>query len=221
MIAAASFVGGTSADAATCALPVRYSATSDTTYLTAPGPVDTLTEIKAACPAAPLVQSSPGVWELNSDLVVQGGADAEPLGRCEGAAAAEPAQRPHQGRLRADRPVRDDQHERRDGDVVERDAGRTPISPCPAEAPAGARSSGRCRSWRAAPPASRRMDIVNSDLGFLGYNARRVLRRLLQGARLRGDHPGDLRRPRRARQSDRQHVPRQLHRHLHLGRQGA
>jgi hypothetical protein len=75
MIAAASFVAGTTADAATCALPVRYSATSDTTYLTAPGPVDTLTEIKAACPAAPLVQSSPGVWALNSDLVVQGGAE--------------------------------------------------------------------------------------------------------------------------------------------------
>ena len=74
VIAAASFVGGTSADAATCALPVRYSATSDTIYLTTPGPVDTLTEIKAACPAAPLVQPSPGVWELNSDLVIQGGA---------------------------------------------------------------------------------------------------------------------------------------------------
>jgi mannuronan 5-epimerase len=74
MIAAASFVIATPADAATCALPVRYSATSDTTYLTTPGPVDTLTEIKAACPAAPLVQPSPGVWELNSDLVIQGGA---------------------------------------------------------------------------------------------------------------------------------------------------
>jgi mannuronan 5-epimerase len=73
-IAAASFVTGTPADAATCALPVRYSATSDTIYLTAPGTVDTLTEIKAACPAAPLVQPSPGVWELNADLVVQGGA---------------------------------------------------------------------------------------------------------------------------------------------------
>jgi poly(beta-D-mannuronate) C5 epimerase len=72
-VAAASFVTGTTADAATCALPVRYSATSDTIYLT-PGTVDTLTEIKAACPAAPLVQSSPGVWDLNSDLVIQGGA---------------------------------------------------------------------------------------------------------------------------------------------------
>ena len=36
--------------------------------------IDTLTEIKAACPGAPLVQPGPGVWELNSDLVVQGGA---------------------------------------------------------------------------------------------------------------------------------------------------
>jgi hypothetical protein len=62
MIAAVSLVSGPPADAATCALPVRYSATSDTTYLTTPGPVDTLTEIKAACPAAPLVQPSPGVW---------------------------------------------------------------------------------------------------------------------------------------------------------------
>jgi mannuronan 5-epimerase len=73
-IAAASIVIGTPADAATCALPVRYSATSDTIYLTAPGTIDTLTEIKAACPAAPLVQPGPGVWEVNADLVVQGGA---------------------------------------------------------------------------------------------------------------------------------------------------
>lgn len=64
---------GSSAGAATCAAPVRYSSTSDTIYL-APGSVDTLAGIKAACPSAPLVQSSPGVWELNSDLVVQGGA---------------------------------------------------------------------------------------------------------------------------------------------------
>jgi poly(beta-D-mannuronate) C5 epimerase len=74
VVAAASFVIGAPADAATCALPVRYSTTSDTIYLTTPSSVDTLTEIKAACPGAPLVQPSPGVWELNSDLVVQGGA---------------------------------------------------------------------------------------------------------------------------------------------------
>ena len=59
LAAAALLVGATPADAATCALPVRYSATSDTTYLTRRARCDTLTAIKAACPAAPLVQSQP------------------------------------------------------------------------------------------------------------------------------------------------------------------
>ena len=62
------------ADAATCGGAVRYSSASDTIYLTAPGPVDTLAEIKAACPSAPLAQVSPGIWELDSDLVIQNGA---------------------------------------------------------------------------------------------------------------------------------------------------
>jgi poly(beta-D-mannuronate) C5 epimerase len=71
---AALLAGAAPAAAATCASPVRYSATSDTIYLSAPGPVYTLTEIKAACPSAPLVQTAPGVWELNADLVLQNGA---------------------------------------------------------------------------------------------------------------------------------------------------
>nr|MBA3907761.1 right-handed parallel beta-helix repeat-containing protein [Pseudonocardiales bacterium] len=62
------------ADAATCSSPVRYSSSSDTIYLTAPGPVDTLAEIKAACASAPLVQVGTGIWELNADLVLQNGA---------------------------------------------------------------------------------------------------------------------------------------------------
>jgi parallel beta-helix repeat protein len=69
----ASLVGATPAAAATCSSPVRYAASSDTIYLGS-GSVDTLTEIKAACPAAPLVLVKPGVWELNADLVLQGGA---------------------------------------------------------------------------------------------------------------------------------------------------
>ena len=155
MIAAASFVTGPSADAATCALPVRYSATSDTIYLTAPGTVDTLTEIKAACPAAPLVQPSPGVWELNSDLVVQGGARLNLSGDVK-----ELRLQSLPSGLTKDVSALIAQYGTiditgREGDVVERHAGRTPISPCPAGAPAGARSSGRCRSWRAAPPVSR------------------------------------------------------------------
>ncbi len=72
--AAALVVVAAPAEAATCSDPVRYSSASDTIYLTAPGAVDTLAEIKAACPSAPLAQVSPGIWELNADLVVQNGA---------------------------------------------------------------------------------------------------------------------------------------------------
>ncbi len=67
-------LGASPAEAAACNAPVRYSATSDTIYLTAGTAVDTLTEVKAACSSAPLVQVSPGVWELNADLVLQTGA---------------------------------------------------------------------------------------------------------------------------------------------------
>lgn len=70
----AALVGVAPAQAVTCGAPVRYSATSDTIYLTAGTAVDTLTEIKAACPGAPLVQVGAGIWELNADLVLQGGA---------------------------------------------------------------------------------------------------------------------------------------------------
>jgi poly(beta-D-mannuronate) C5 epimerase len=60
------------AAAATCNAPVRYSATSDTIYLTSG--TSTLSAIKAACPSAPLTQVTPKVWQLDADLVVQSGA---------------------------------------------------------------------------------------------------------------------------------------------------
>src|SRR5688500_7184120 len=73
LVLAASFLVGSTASAATCAAPVRFSSTSDTIYLS-PGSVATLAALKAACPSAPLVQSSPGVWDLNASLVLEGGA---------------------------------------------------------------------------------------------------------------------------------------------------
>jgi poly(beta-D-mannuronate) C5 epimerase len=73
LAAGALLAGATPAAAATCNAPVRYATTSDTIYLT-PGTVDTLTEIKAACPSAPLTQVAPKVWQLDADLVLQNGA---------------------------------------------------------------------------------------------------------------------------------------------------
>jgi len=170
MIAAASFVAGPPADAATCALPVRYSATSDTTYLTAPGPVDTLTEIKAACPAAPLVQSSPGVWELNSDLVVQGGAELNLSGDVKqlrlqslpsGLTKDVSALIAQYGTINMN------------GVTVTSWNGTGPDTDLTVPS-GGTRGRAFVRAvsfMEGSTPRESRMDIVNSDLGFLGYNA--------------------------------------------------
>ena len=74
LTAAALVAGATPAAAATCNAPVRYSSTSDAIYLTSGTTVDTLSEIKAACPSAPLTQVAPKVWQLDADLILQNGA---------------------------------------------------------------------------------------------------------------------------------------------------
>lgn len=74
LTAAALVAAAGPASAGTCNAPVRYSASSDTIYLTPGTTVDTLSEIKTACPSAPLTQVSPKVWQLDADLVLQNGA---------------------------------------------------------------------------------------------------------------------------------------------------
>ncbi len=68
-------LGAPSAQAVACASPVKYSPTSNTLYLLLPQ-VYTLSSIKAACAAAPLVQVDPSTktWELSADLILQNGA---------------------------------------------------------------------------------------------------------------------------------------------------
>ncbi len=170
MIAAASLASSSSADAATCALPVRYSATSDTIYLTAPGPVDTLSEIKAACPAAPLVQPSPGVWELNSDLVIQGGARLNLSGDVK-----ELRLQSLPSGLTKDVSALIAQYGTIDirGVKVTSWNGTGPDTDL--TVPTGGtrgRAFVRAVSYmEGSTPRPSRMNIVDSDLGFLGYNA--------------------------------------------------
>ena len=170
MIAAASLVGGPSADAATCALPVRYSATSDTTYLTAPGPVDTLSEIKAACPAAPLVQPSPGVWELNSDLVIQGGARLNLSGDVK-----ELRLQSLPSGLTKDVSALIAQYGTIDITGVKVTSWNGTGPDTDLTVPTGGtrgRAFVRAVSYmEGSTPRPSRMNIVDSDLGFLGYNA--------------------------------------------------
>ena len=168
-LAAASFVTGTSADAATCALPVRYSATSDATYLTAPGTIDTLAEIKAACPTAPLVQTAPGIWEINSDLIIQGGAtlnltapdvkEVRLQSLPSGAVKDVSAITAQYGNINVD------------GVKVTSWNGTGPDTDL--TVPAGGRGRAFIRAlsvMEGSTPRESEMEITNSDLGFLGFN---------------------------------------------------
>jgi mannuronan 5-epimerase len=66
---------GSPAQAASCSSPVRYASSSNTVYLVKTQSF-TLSDIKAACAAAPLtlVDAASKTWELSADLVVQNGA---------------------------------------------------------------------------------------------------------------------------------------------------
>jgi poly(beta-D-mannuronate) C5 epimerase len=167
---AALVAGAAPAAAATCSAPVRYSATSDTIYLTSGTAVDTLTEIKAACPAAPLAQVTPGVWELNADLVLQNGAtltldaagDAKELrlqSLPSGALADVAAITAQYGQINMT------------GVKVTSWAGTGPDTD-PAIAAGGVRGRAFVRAvsvMEGATPRPSTMNIVNSDLGFLGF----------------------------------------------------
>jgi mannuronan 5-epimerase len=170
LAAGALLVGATPAAAATCNSPVRYAATSDTIYL-GPGTVDTLTEIKAACPGAPLILRSPGVWELNADLVLQGGATLTLD------AAADVKQLRLQSLpsgLQTEVSAITAQYGQIDinGVTVTSWNGTGPDTD-PAIPAGGVRGRAFVRAlsvMEGSTPRQSRMNIVNSDLGFLGYN---------------------------------------------------
>ena len=168
---AAVVVAATPAAAAACTAPVRYAASSDTIYLTSGTSVDTLSEIKAACPGAPLTQVSAKVWQLDADLVLQNGAtltlDAAgdvtelrlqslPGGR-QNEVAALTAQ---YGAIAMT------------GVKVTSWDGTGPDTD-PAVAAGGVRGRAFVRAlsvMEGGTPRVSRMDIVDSELGFLGFN---------------------------------------------------
>jgi parallel beta-helix repeat protein len=161
----AGMAGG--AHAATCAAPVRYSATSDVIYLS-PGAVNTLSGIKAACPSAPLTMTAPGVWELNSDLVLQGGATLNLTGDVKelrlqslpsGAVKDVSALIAQYGTINAT------------GVKITSWNGTGPDLDL--TAPSGGRGRAFVKAisiMEGGTPRTSTMNIVDSDLGFLGYN---------------------------------------------------
>jgi poly(beta-D-mannuronate) C5 epimerase len=70
------------AHAVSCTGQVRYASSTNTTYLTS-GNIN-LPDLLTICPSTPLVQTSSGVWELQSNLMIQNGATLNITGTAAG-----------------------------------------------------------------------------------------------------------------------------------------
>lgn len=174
--------GLTSASAATCGLPVRYAPTSNTIYLS-PGTVTTLTQIKVVCPAAPLWETSPGsgVWQLDADLVLQGGARLDLHSRGSGGDVDQLRLRSASSALKSEVSAVTAQYGVLDllGVKLTSWDPATGAPDTDVSLPAGAASDARGRAFIRAlsyldtdgvTARTSRMDINGSDLGYLGFN---------------------------------------------------
>ena len=168
---AAMLIGAAPAGAATCNSPVRYAASSDTIYVTGGTGVDTLTEIKAACSSAPLVQNGTGVWELNADLVLQTGAKLV-LDRVGDVRELRLQSLPS-GRQNEVSAITAQYGQIDITGVTVKSWNGTGVDSDPAVPTGGVRGRAFIRAlsvMEGSTPRESTMNIVDSDLGFLGYN---------------------------------------------------
>jgi mannuronan 5-epimerase len=167
------------AAATACAGQVRYASSSNTLYLTSG--TASLSAMSALCPAAPLKQSLPGVWELSADLVIQNGAELDLHGTSIGGDVNQLRLRSLESTVSTDVSSITAQTGtidiRNTAITSWNDATGTPdTNPfLPAGAPATARGRAWIRAISTQDPDGTdhesTMNIVNSDLGYLGYYA--------------------------------------------------
>ena len=173
------------AEAVACTSPVRYATSTNTIYLVTTQSF-TLTSVKAACPGAPLALVDPvnKVWELDADLILQNGSSLV----MHGSAATAPGDVDTlRIRSRSSNAATEVQQLNAQYGTIDMDsvavtswddlAGAVDDDPT---LPSGAGSTDRARAFVRAlsyldtdgvTPRQSRMDIKNSDLGYLGYYA--------------------------------------------------
>lgn len=155
------------------ALTVRWASTSNRIYITGPGSA-TLSDIKAARPTVPLDQVASGVWHLQANLQIEQGATLVLHGQSIGGDVNEL-------RLKSNNALDANSWIAITADYGNIDIQNTRITSWD-EAVNGPdveyqtykRAFIRVRSSLGADgvsPLESRMDIVNSDIGYLGFNA--------------------------------------------------
>ncbi|MGW0768325.1 right-handed parallel beta-helix repeat-containing protein [Streptomyces sp. NPDC002676] len=173
-------LAGATAQAASCTGQVRYVASSNTIYVTS-GTVS-LSDIDALCPAAPLAETDPATntWELSADLDVQNGATLTLHGTSVGGDVDTLRLRSLSDNVATHVSVITAQYGGIDIDKVDitswDDATGAPDKD--PYLPVGAPSDARARAFIRAvsyldtdgTPRESRMDIKDSDLGYLGFH---------------------------------------------------
>lgn len=169
------------AQAAACSGQVRYASSTNTLYL-ASGTA-TLSDIVRVCPTAPLTKpaDAPNTWQLNANLVVQNGATLTLHGTKAGGDVDTLRLRSLSDGLAHHVSAITAQYGTIDIDSVsitswdDEAGGPDTDTHVPDSAPAGSRGRAfiRVLSYLDADGTARqsRMDITNSDIGYLGYYA--------------------------------------------------
>ena len=165
------------AQAATCAAPFRYAGTSNRIYVTGATTPVTLTTIREACPSAPLELVDPAskTWQLNADIQLEGGSVLNLHGGSGGDVGTLRIRSGGAGTLADVASITAEY-----GTISIKDTTITSWDPATGAAdtdaniPAGGvrgRAFVRALSiLEGNTPRPSTMDIVNSDLGYLGFN---------------------------------------------------
>lgn len=166
-------VAASSADAAACSAPVRYSATSNRVYVTAASV--TLSDIARLCPSAPLRLVGTGTWLLSADLILDGGASLRLDGAPGGDVSVLLLASGSSGTVRDVASITAQHGTISMSDVQVRSHDPATGGPDTSTAvPTGGvrgRAFIRALSYMdGSVPKESRMDITRSDLGYLGYN---------------------------------------------------
>ncbi|MGW1563046.1 right-handed parallel beta-helix repeat-containing protein [Streptomyces sp. NPDC002144] len=166
------------AQAASCSGQVRYASSTNTIYLTSG--TASLSDIDALCPSAPLVETDPSTntWELSADLVVQNGATLDLHGSSVGGDVDTLRLRSLSDNVATHVSAITAQYGHIDMDTVHitswDDATGAPDTDpyLPANAPSGSRARAFIRAISYldtdGTPRESRMDIKDSDIGYLG-----------------------------------------------------
>jgi parallel beta-helix repeat protein len=175
-----SAVSAPTASAASCSGQVRYASSTNTIYL-ASGTAS-LSTIASLCPAAPLtlVDTSANTWELSADLVIQNGATLNLHGTSDGGDVDTLRLRSLSDNVATHVSAITAQYGTIDINGVQitswDDATGAPDTD--PYLPAGSATDARARAFIRAlsyldtdgTPRESRMDITNSDLGYLGWH---------------------------------------------------